>query len=208
MRVGADAEEGGVAQAHQAGVAGQLRWRGEAGDVADLGRVPVLRELILDHSAVADDVRPVLGERARDVFEQGLAFNMDLEPFARNEHLIIFEYTPQVIENAMRLKEHDEIAKEILYLLGDESVGRVMKTLDDLKLADNTVLIFTSDNGGVGGYNRPDACKELAKNRGVIASFSRALLEDLRHQMSDDAFNASLDSAIDEIYTASTKKTA
>ena len=59
-----------------------------------------------------------------------------------------------------------------------------------------------------GGYNRPDACKELAKNRGVIASFSRALLEDLRHQMSDDAFNASLASAIDEIYTASTKKTA
>jgi len=38
----------------------------------------------------------------------------------------------------------------------DESVGRVMKTLDDLKLADNTVLIFTSDNGGVGGYHRPD----------------------------------------------------
>ena len=36
----------------------------------------------------------------------------------------------------------------------DESVGRVMKTLDDLKIADNTVLIFTSDNGGVGGYAR------------------------------------------------------
>ncbi|MCU0785494.1 MAG: sulfatase [Verrucomicrobia bacterium] len=38
----------------------------------------------------------------------------------------------------------------------DESVGRVMKTLEELKLADNTVLIFTSDNGGVGGYDRPD----------------------------------------------------
>lgn len=36
----------------------------------------------------------------------------------------------------------------------DESVGRVMQTLDDLKLTDNTVLIFTSDNGGVGGYVR------------------------------------------------------
>ena len=36
----------------------------------------------------------------------------------------------------------------------DESVGRVMKLLDDLKLADNTVLIFSSDNGGVGGYVR------------------------------------------------------
>jgi len=59
-----------------------------------------------------------------------------------------------------------------------------------------------------GGYSRPDACVELAKNKGIIASFSRALLEDLRHQMSDDEFNASLGSAIDEIYTASTKKTA
>lgn len=36
----------------------------------------------------------------------------------------------------------------------DESVGRVMAKLDELKLADNTVLIFTSDNGGVGGYGR------------------------------------------------------
>ena len=59
-----------------------------------------------------------------------------------------------------------------------------------------------------GGYNRPDACLELAKNRGIIASFSRALLEDLRHQMSDAEFDASLGEAIDAIYTASTQKTA
>jgi arylsulfatase A-like enzyme len=36
----------------------------------------------------------------------------------------------------------------------DESVGRVMAVLDELHLADNTVLIFSSDNGGVGGYAR------------------------------------------------------
>lgn len=59
-----------------------------------------------------------------------------------------------------------------------------------------------------GGYNRPDACAELARNRGMIASFSRALLEDLRHQMSDAGFDESLGAAIDEIYTASTKKAA
>ena len=38
----------------------------------------------------------------------------------------------------------------------DESVGRVMAKLEELKLADNTVIIFASDNGGVGGYDRPD----------------------------------------------------
>ncbi|MBB4641507.1 fructose-bisphosphate aldolase class I [Rhizorhapis suberifaciens] len=58
-----------------------------------------------------------------------------------------------------------------------------------------------------GGYARPEACVELAKNRGIIASFSRALLEDLRHQMSDEEFNNSLGSAINEIHAASTAKT-
>ncbi len=58
-----------------------------------------------------------------------------------------------------------------------------------------------------GGFQRPEACAELAKNRGVIASFSRALLEDLRAQMSDAEFNASLGAAIDQIYTGSTVKT-
>jgi fructose-bisphosphate aldolase, class I len=59
-----------------------------------------------------------------------------------------------------------------------------------------------------GGYKRPEACAELAKNRGIIASFSRALLEDLRAQMSDAEFDAALGQAIDEIYTGSTVKTA
>ncbi len=58
-----------------------------------------------------------------------------------------------------------------------------------------------------GGYERPEACVELAKNRGIIASFSRALLQDLRHQMTDEEFNASLGEAIDAIHGASTVKT-
>lgn len=54
-----------------------------------------------------------------------------------------------------------------------------------------------------GGFSRAEACVELAKNPGVIASFSRALLNDLKHQMSDDEFDASLGGAIDEIHAAS-----
>lgn len=57
-----------------------------------------------------------------------------------------------------------------------------------------------------GGYNRPEACAELAKNRGIIASFSRALLEDLRAQMTDAEFDAALGSAIDDIYAGSVNK--
>jgi fructose-bisphosphate aldolase class I len=57
-----------------------------------------------------------------------------------------------------------------------------------------------------GGFSRADACQELAKNPGMIASFSRALLSDLRAQQSDEEFNRTLETAIDEIYEASTTK--
>jgi len=57
-----------------------------------------------------------------------------------------------------------------------------------------------------GGYSRDEACAELTKNHGMIASFSRALLEDLRHQMDETQFDAALATAIDQIYRASTVK--
>ena len=54
-----------------------------------------------------------------------------------------------------------------------------------------------------GGFSREEACRELAKNPGMIASFSRALLSDLRQQQSDEEFDRTLGTAIDEIYEAS-----
>jgi fructose-bisphosphate aldolase, class I len=57
-----------------------------------------------------------------------------------------------------------------------------------------------------GGYTRADACKRLSVNHGMIASFSRALAEDLRHSMSDTVFEGTLARSIDEIYRASTVK--
>ena len=57
-----------------------------------------------------------------------------------------------------------------------------------------------------GGYTRADAGERLAENHGMIASFSRALVQDLKRSMSDAEFNAALAEAIDEIYRASTVK--
>ena len=57
-----------------------------------------------------------------------------------------------------------------------------------------------------GGYPGAVACKRLSANNGMIASFSRALVEDLRHSMSYGVFNAALAKSIDEIYQASTMK--
>ena len=54
-----------------------------------------------------------------------------------------------------------------------------------------------------GGYSRDEACAKLAKNPGMIASFSRALTEGLSAQQSDGDFNTQLKSAVDKIYNAS-----
>ena len=57
-----------------------------------------------------------------------------------------------------------------------------------------------------GGYSRDEACERLARNDGVIASFSRALVEGLVRDMSDEAFNSTLGHSVDEIFKASVQK--
>lgn len=57
-----------------------------------------------------------------------------------------------------------------------------------------------------GGYNTADACEKLSHNHGMIASFSRALAEQLRVSMTDAEFNASIAKTIEQIYAASANK--
>ncbi len=54
-----------------------------------------------------------------------------------------------------------------------------------------------------GGYSRDEACERLAQNHGLIASFSRALLEGLRADQSDEEFSATLAASIEQIAAAS-----
>ena len=54
-----------------------------------------------------------------------------------------------------------------------------------------------------GGYSRDEACERLARNNGVIASFSRALTEGLTAQQSAEEFDATLDESIARIAKAS-----
>ena len=54
-----------------------------------------------------------------------------------------------------------------------------------------------------GGYSRDEANKRLARQNGMIASFSRALSEGLTAQQSDAEFNKALDTAVQSIYDAS-----
>jgi fructose-bisphosphate aldolase class I len=57
-----------------------------------------------------------------------------------------------------------------------------------------------------GGYSLEESCKRLAQNEGVIASFSRALTNDLKASQSDQEFNTALEKIIDVIYSASVDK--
>jgi fructose-bisphosphate aldolase, class I len=99
----------------------------------------------------------------------------------------------------------DEILKALGTLSGDNKVMLKLSipaeagTFDALVSHPRVLRVVALS----GGYARPEACAKLAKNKGMIASFSRALLEDLRHQMSNEEFDRSLGRAIDEIASAS-----
>jgi len=102
----------------------------------------------------------------------------------------------------------DELLRSLATLPGDEKVMLKLSLPTRAGLFDPLVhhprvlhVVALS-----GGYSRTEACAELAKNPGVIASFSRALLEDLRAGMSDAEFDRALGDAIDEIYQASVAK--
>jgi fructose-bisphosphate aldolase class I len=98
------------------------------------------------------------------------------------------------------LKQLDALddGKQVMLKL---SLPVVARAFDELVVHSRVLRVVALS----GGYNRPEACAELARNRGIIASFSRALLEDLRAPMSDDEFHGSLGQAIDEIHLASVR---
>jgi fructose-bisphosphate aldolase, class I len=90
--------------------------------------------------------------------------------------------------------------------LGDEQVVMLKLTLPDTdnlykQLVEHPKVLRVVALSG--GYSRDEACEKLARNNGVIASFSRALTEGLTAQQSDEEFNATLDAAIAEIAKAS-----
>src|SRR6478735_9645259 len=120
-----------------------------------------------------------------------------------------------IIEPEVSIKAPDRAEAEAILL------GELQRHLDALPAARKVMLKLTIptkanlyaplvDHPRVarvvalsGGFTRTEACDELAKNRGVIASFSRALLSDLRADMSDEEFDRALGTAIDEISCAS-----
>jgi fructose-bisphosphate aldolase class I len=101
-----------------------------------------------------------------------------------------------------------EITKKLATLPGDR---RVMLKLTIPEVPDLYAPLIAHDRvervvALSGGYPRDEACERLSHNHGMIASFSRALVDGLNVSMTDAEFDAELGGAIDEIYKASTVK--
>ena len=97
-------------------------------------------------------------------------------------------------------------ARARLDALGDDEIVMLKLTLpeeDNLyrELVDHpNVLAVVALSGG---YSRDEANARLSRNKGVIASFSRALLDSLHAKQTDAEFDAALHEAVDSIYVAS-----
>ena len=108
------------------------------------------------------------------------------------------------IETFMRneiLKHLDKTKRED-YLMFKFTLPEIPNFYNELLRHKNVLRIVALS----GGYERDLACSKLKQNKKMIASFSRALLEGLNVDMSDEEFNGVLDKTIEEIYEASVKK--
>jgi len=90
-------------------------------------------------------------------------------------------------------------SRQVMFKLTLPDVADLYKPLIDHPRCARVVALSS-------GYSRDDACKKLAANHGMIASFSRALVQDLRVSMTDAEFESALAHSIDEINAASTVK--
>lgn len=108
-----------------------------------------------------------------------------IETFMRNE----------IFRQLDRMKKED-------YVMFKFTLPEVPNYYNDLLRHKNILRIVALS----GGYKKTDACAKLKDNKKMIASFSRALLEDLNINDTDEEFSEKLNNTISEIYDASVKK--
>ncbi|WP_024868457.1 fructose bisphosphate aldolase [Pseudoxanthomonas suwonensis] len=184
----------------------------EANGVQMLKPIPGLAELLARAKA-----KGVFGTKERSVIKAnnpaGIAAVLD-QQFELGQQVLDAGLVP-IIEPEVDIKAADKEAIEVELKKG------LLERLDRIDPATPVILKLTLpsvdgffkelvEHPGVlkvvalsGGYSRDDANARLAKNPGVIASFSRALTEGLTAQQSDEEFNQALDAAIESIYRAS-----
>ncbi len=184
----------------------------EADGVQLLKPIPGLAELLAKAKA-----KGVFGTKERSVIKAnnpaGIAAVLD-QQFELGQQVLDAGLVP-IIEPEVDIKAADKEAIEV------ELKNGLLARLDKVDPATPVILKLTLpsvdgafqalvDHPSVlkvvalsGGYSRDEANAKLAKNPGIIASFSRALTEGLSAQQSDEVFNQTLDVTIESIYRAS-----
>jgi fructose-bisphosphate aldolase class I len=181
-------------------------------DVQVMKPMPQLGELL--QRAVGQQV---FGTKMRSVIKAanpgGVSAVVD-QQFDAGEQILAAGLVP-IIEPEVDIHAPDKEKAEAILL---EGIGRRLEALPPgseimLKLTIPSVDGFYSEIMAhpqvlrvvalSGGYSRDDATERLARNPGLVASFSRALVEDLSAQQSDEEFDAALGAAIDSIHRAS-----
>lgn len=185
--------------------------RDEQAGVQLMRDIPVLDDL-LDRACSAG----VVGTKARSVIHSadtvGITQVVD-QQFEIGEQVLATGLVP-ILEPEIDINAPDKAEAEALLKtailarldgLGDRklAIKVTIPTVDDF-YAD---LISHPNVARVvalsGGYSRAEAVARLARNRGLIASFSRALLDGLTVQQSSDEFDRVLDASLEAIYSAS-----
>jgi fructose-bisphosphate aldolase class I len=171
----------------------------------------------LDALLARAKAKGIFGTKMRSVIKHANAAGIQAivdQQFAIGRQIIAAGLVP-IIEPEVDIKCPDKAAAE------DLLKAAIRKQLDALPEGDQVMLkltIPTKDNlyadlikhprvlkvvALSGGYSRAEANERLARQNGMVASFSRALTEGLTAQQSDAEFNAALDESIGTIYKAS-----
>ena len=185
------------------------------GGVQVLKDIPNLDEVLdeaISHGVVGTKMRSVIHEYNEYGIKKVIEQQFNLAKKIMNKGLIpIIE--PEVSIKALNKEKIEMYLKEQIKieLKKLKSNGKLIfkftipnkANLYDELLRNKNVLRIVALSGG---YKQEEACKYLKENKKMIASFSRALLEGLKYDQSEEEFTKQLENSIINIYNASIKK--
>jgi len=167
---------------------------------AKSNRIFGTKERSFIHQASADGIRQIIAQQfelASQIIEAGLAPIIEPEVSIKSPDKAQAE---ELLKESI-LEELNQLAADKLVLL-KLTLPEKDGFYSELVAHPNVIRVLALS----GGYSREEANDRLRRNRGVIASFSRALLDGLSAKQSNAEFDAALDGSIASIFEASTKK--
>lgn len=164
-------------------------------------------ELAKNHGIIGTKMRSVIYENDKKGIEKLIDQQFNYAKTIYSKGLIpIVE--PEININAKDKEKCEEsLVEQLDKHLKNSDIQIILKlTLPEIP---NTYEKYTKHKNVLkvialsGGYKRDYACKKLAQNKNIIASFSKALLQDLREKQTEEEFNSIMKKTIDEIYKSS-----